>query len=110
MKAEQIYKEIEKIDNEIKALEENRCEGLICKTNENDKSLKIEQLLEKRMELYYQLNTNSNTSTKSSNNVEENIRHQEKVAIAKNLLDLLDDEVISGKTGLTIDEVKQLRK
>jgi predicted transposase/invertase (TIGR01784 family) len=36
-------------------------------------------------------------------------RHQEKIEIAKNLLDLLDDKTISDKTGLSIDEVNDLR-
>ena len=30
--------------------------------------------------------------------------------IAKNLLDILDDKVIAEKTGLSIDEVRKLRK
>ena len=30
--------------------------------------------------------------------------------IAKNLLDVLDDEVIAEKTGLSIEEVRNLRK
>jgi len=32
-----------------------------------------------------------------------------KIEIAKNLLDILDDETISLKTGLTIEEIKKLR-
>lgn len=32
------------------------------------------------------------------------------VEIAKNLLDVLDDETISAKTGLTMEEVKKLHK
>ncbi|MBW6411874.1 hypothetical protein [Clostridium weizhouense] len=32
-----------------------------------------------------------------------------KIEIAKNLLDVLDDETISLKTGLSIDEIKKLR-
>ena len=35
---------------------------------------------------------------------------QEKIEIAKNLLDVLDDETISLKTGLTIEKIKQLRE
>ena len=35
---------------------------------------------------------------------------QEKIEIAKNLLDILDDETISLKTGLSIEEVKEIRK
>jgi len=35
---------------------------------------------------------------------------KEKIDIAKNLLDVLDDETISLKTGLSIIEVKEIRK
>ena len=34
---------------------------------------------------------------------------QKALEIAKNLLDILDDETISQRTGLSFDEVKQLR-
>jgi predicted transposase/invertase (TIGR01784 family) len=36
-------------------------------------------------------------------------REKEKVEIAKTLLDVLDDETISLKTGLTIEQVKKMR-
>jgi len=36
--------------------------------------------------------------------------HQKSIEIAKNLLDILDDETISIKTGLTIDEIINLRR
>ena len=35
---------------------------------------------------------------------------QEKIEIAKNLMDVLDDETISLKTGLTVEKIQQLRK
>ncbi len=44
---------------------------------------------------------------------EEGIEKGEKnkaIEISKNLLDILDDETISMKTGLTIEEVKGLRE
>jgi len=44
--------------------------------------------------------------------IEKGIEKGEKnkaIEIAKNLLDILDDETISIKTGLTIEEVKRLR-
>ena len=114
MTKEQIYKQIETIDNQIKQLKENRCESLVCTTNENEKSLKIQELLEERMDLYYQLNINHDDVTKVKHskelNLEEKGRYQEKIEIAKKLLDVLDDEVISSKIGLSLDEVKQLRK
>ncbi|MDB8576111.1 Rpn family recombination-promoting nuclease/putative transposase [Turicibacter sanguinis] len=41
---------------------------------------------------------------------EEKGAKKEKIEIAKNLLDVLDDETISLKTGLSIEEVKEIRK
>ena len=41
---------------------------------------------------------------------EEKGAKKEKVEIAKNLLDVLDDEIISLKTGLSVEEVNQIRK
>lgn len=35
---------------------------------------------------------------------------EEKIEIARNLLDVLDDETIARKTGLSIEEVKKLRE
>ena len=35
---------------------------------------------------------------------------EEKIEIAKNLMDVLDDETISLKTGLTVEKIQQLRK
>ena len=37
-------------------------------------------------------------------------KKEEKMAIAKNLLDILDNETIALKTGLTISDVENLRK
>ena len=39
----------------------------------------------------------------------EKARKQRDIEIAKNLLDILDDETIALKTGLTIEEVQRLR-
>ena len=36
-------------------------------------------------------------------------QHKEKINIAKNLLDILDDETIAIKTGLTINEIQRLQ-
>ncbi len=41
--------------------------------------------------------------------IEKGIK-QRNIEIAKNLLDVLDDETISLKTGLTIEKIQQLRK
>ena len=35
---------------------------------------------------------------------------EERKEIAKNLLDVLDDKTISKKTGLSIEEIKRMRK
>ena len=37
-------------------------------------------------------------------------KKEEKIAIAKNLLDILDNETIALKTGLTISDVENLRR
>ena len=42
--------------------------------------------------------------------MQEKVRKQDKIEIAKNLMDILDNETIALKTGLTIDEVSKLRK
>lgn len=42
--------------------------------------------------------------------MEENAEKKKAIEIAKNLLDILDDETIAEKTGLTINEVKRIRK
>lgn len=110
MNQEQIHKRIEIIENKINALKENRCDGLICITDENQRSLQLQELMEEKMELYYKLNNNNSDKKNNPKNQLDEIRHQEKINIAKNLLDLLDDSTISTKTGLSIDEIKQLRK
>ena len=42
--------------------------------------------------------------------MEENAKKEAKLEIAKNLLDILDDETIAIKTGLDIEEIKKLRE
>jgi|GEM_PF-3852247 len=41
--------------------------------------------------------------------MQEKVIKQDKIEIAKNLMDILDNETIALKTGLTIDEVSKLR-
>ena len=41
--------------------------------------------------------------------VEKDTTKQDRIEIAKNLMDILDNETIALKTGLTIDEVSNLR-
>jgi len=41
--------------------------------------------------------------------IEKDTRKQDRIEIAKNLMDILDNETIALKTGLTIDEVSNLR-
>ena len=40
---------------------------------------------------------------------EQNGRNEEKIQLARNLLDVLDDKTIALKTGLDIEEVRKLR-
>lgn len=40
----------------------------------------------------------------------EEAREEEKIKIAKNLLGLLEDEVIAEKTGLSIEVIRELKK
>ena len=112
MTVEQINKEIKVIDQQIKELKEHRCESLVCTNDEYEISSKIQDLSERRTELHYQLNPKSEKrhEGKVAGGAEKSARHQEKVEIAKNLLDVLEDDVISAKTGLSLDEVKELRK
>lgn len=44
------------------------------------------------------------------NEAERKGRNKEKLNIAKNLLDILDDETIALKTGLTVEQIQNLRK
>ena len=41
--------------------------------------------------------------------MEENAEKRGRLEVAKNLLDILDDETIAEKTGLNIEEIKVLR-
>lgn len=112
MTVEQINKEIELIDQQIKELKDHRCETLVCTNNEYETSSKIQDLSERRAELYYQSNPKieKRHEGQAVGGAEQAARHKEKVEIAKNLLDVLEDDVISAKTGLSIDAVKELRK
>ena len=42
--------------------------------------------------------------------MEENAEKRKAIEIAKNLLDILDDDIIAEKTGLDIEEIIRLRK
>ena len=42
--------------------------------------------------------------------MEEQAKKEKAIEIAKNLLDVLDNETIALKTGLSIEEVKELRE
>ena len=57
MTRHELMKEIETIEQEIKQLKDKQCTTLICTTNEHQTSLKLQDLIEKRNELQYQLNT-----------------------------------------------------
>ena len=43
-------------------------------------------------------------------NAEKKGENRKAIEIAKNLLDILDDETISKKTGLSLEEIKEIRK
>jgi len=49
-----------------------------------------------------------NTTTAENKGFQKGIE-KGKLEVARNLLDVLDDETISQKTGLSIDDIKKLR-
>lgn len=107
VKEEQIRKEIQAIDEQIQSLSETRCTSLVCTTNEHDAALHMQELMEKRMELYYQLNATSTTSKEIKKDEKE--AYQQRLEIAKNLFDVLTEEVIAEKVGLPLELVKTLK-
>ncbi len=68
---------------------------------------KIEYLSsdEESMRIYYERERSLHERANMISSVEE----RKAIEIAKNLLDVLDDEIIAAKTGLDIEEVKSLR-
>ncbi|MCR1158364.1 MULTISPECIES: hypothetical protein [Clostridium] len=68
---------------------------------------KIEYLSsdEESMRIYYERERSLHERANMISSAEE----RKAIEIAKNLLDVLDDEIIAAKTGLDIEEVKSLR-
>ena len=65
------------------------------------------------IELYkareYSAHERANMISSAEKRGEQRGRIQEKIEIARALLDILDDEMIAAKTGLELQEVKRLR-
>ena len=72
---------------------------------------KIEYLSsdEETMRIYYERERSLHERANMISSAEERGKNDKAIEIAKNLLDILDDETISLKTGLSIEEVKVLR-
>lgn len=68
----------------------------------------IEEALEESKRLDWQDDIMEKAQEKAEEKAKEKIQ-EEKVKLAKNLLDILDDKTISDKTGLDIDFIKSLR-
>ena len=77
-----------------------------------DKLYKLSQSKEDR-ELYFlrekSIRDEISALSKAKEEGIEQGAKEEKILIAKNLLDILDDRIISEKTGLSLEEVRQLR-
>ena len=91
--------ELEKVEIEIK---EAKAE-LIRLSGDRKERERYEKRRESR------LNEISALSYAEEKGIQKGVK-QEKIEIAKNLLDVLDDETISVKTGLSMEEVTGIRK
>ena len=65
---------------------------------------------QKEVELYEQRKFAILDRVSDLENAEQKGLKKGKIEVAKNLLDILDVETIAIKTGLTIDEIKNLKK
>ncbi|MGL5380278.1 Rpn family recombination-promoting nuclease/putative transposase [Clostridium sp.] len=63
----------------------------------------------KELELYNLREKSFFDKISALSNAEEKGRLSERISIAKNLLDVLDNEIISLKTGLSVEEIEKLR-
>ena len=61
------------------------------------------------IELYKAREYSAHEKANMISSAEQRGRTQEKIEIARALLDILDDEMIAAKTGLELQEVKKLR-
>lgn len=73
---------------------------------------KIEYLSsdEESMRIYYERERSLHERANMISSAEEKGKKDKAIEIAKNLLDVLDDETIAAKTGLDIREIKSLRE
>ena len=102
----EIVDKLEMSSDEIKEAKEE-----LIKLSGNDKE---RERYEKRFESLLEQNSFIFATTKryekgKAEGIKEGMQ-KEKIEIAKNLLDILDNETISLKTGLSIDEIDKLRK
>ena len=79
----------------------------IRNTTEERLAIKATEVLEASKEEVIKMVANNAFIIKE---MEENAEKRKAIEIAKNLLDILDDETIAAKTGLEIEEIKRLRK
>lgn len=63
----------------------------------------------KTMDLYWERERSLHERANMISSAEQRGIEKGKLEIAKNLLDILDDEIISIKTGLPVEKVKKLR-
>ena len=64
---------------------------------------------EETMRIYYERERSLHERANMISSAEERGKNDKAIEIAKNLLDVLDNETIAVKTGLSIEEVKELR-
>ena len=107
----ELVKELEQIEQEIRSA---KAELIRLSGNKEER-----ELFEKRRQsLLEEVSALSYAEEKGiQKGIEQGVKQgleqgakQEKIEIAKNLLDVLDDETISSKTGLSLEEVKKLRR
>ena len=89
-------------NEELKAIKQ-----WIRNTTEERLAIKATEVLEASKEEVIKMVANNAFIIKE---MEENAEKRKAIEIAKNLLDILDDETIAAKTGLDIEEIKRLRK
>lgn len=78
----------------------------IKNTTEERLAVKATEVLEASKEEVVKMVANNAFIIKE---MEENAEKRKAIEIAKNLLDILDDETIALKTGLDVEEIKKLR-
>ena len=95
----ELVQELEKVEVDIKEAKDE----LIRLSGDKEERARYEK---RRESLLNKVSALKNAKEKG---IQQGAR-KEKIEIAKNLLDILDNETISLKTGLSVSEVQQLRK